>query len=161
MHFDAPFWVAFALLIFIGILIWKGVHRFAASALDKRAEEIRKQLEEARSLREEAQAILAQHQREQRDAAKTADDIVAQADREAKLAVKMAEEGLEQAINRRMELAEEKIAQAEASAVKEVRSVAARVATAAAHQLLTQHLTGAGRDKLVDDAIDQVDKKLH
>ncbi len=161
MEFGAEAWVSVALLIFIGILLWKGVHRFAASALDKRAEDIRKQLEEARSLREEAQALFARYQREQRDATQTAGDIVAQADREAKLAAETADAELEETVKRRLQMAEEKIAQAEAAAVKEVRSVAARVATAAARQLLAENLTGEKRDALVDDAIQEVDKKLH
>ncbi|RMF11691.1 MAG: ATP F0F1 synthase subunit B, partial [Alphaproteobacteria bacterium] len=60
-----------------------------------------------------------------------------------------------------MELAEEKIAQAEAAAVKEVRIVVARVATAAARQILAEKLSDDQRNALVDDAIAQVDKKLH
>jgi F-type H+-transporting ATPase subunit b len=161
MHFDATFWVGIAFIAFVALLVWKGVHRVIIAGLDKRAVSIREQIEEARVLREEAQALLAQHQREQRDADKTAKEILEQADREAKLALKTAQEEMEQSADRRMALAQEKIAQAEAAAVKEVQSVAARVATAAARQLLADKLSADKRAELVDNAISEVDKRVH
>jgi F-type H+-transporting ATPase subunit b len=47
-----------------------------ASALDKRADKIRNELEEARKLREEAQALLAEYQKKRKEAEKEAADIV-------------------------------------------------------------------------------------
>ena len=161
MHFDATFWVGIAFIAFVALLVWKGVHRIIIAALDKRAVSIRAQIEEARALREEAQTLLAQHQREQRDAAKTAEEILEQANREAKLALKTAEEEMERSAERRMTMAQEKIAQAEAAAVKEVQSVAARVATAAARQLLADKLSADKRAELIDSAIAEVDKRVH
>ena len=161
MHFDATFWVGIAFIAFVALLVWKGVHRIIIAGLDKRAVSIRDQIEEARVLRDEAQALLAQHQREQRDAAKTAEEILEQAEREAQLSLKAAQEEMEQSAERRMSMAREKIAQAEAAAVQEVQSVAARVATAAARQLLTEKLSADKRNALIDSAIDQVDKRVH
>jgi F-type H+-transporting ATPase subunit b len=62
--YDSEFWVAVSFFIFIGVLVYLGVHKKVASALDARALLISKELEEARRLREEAEKVLADYQRE-------------------------------------------------------------------------------------------------
>ena len=61
--YEPEFWVAVSFFIFIGVLVYFGVHMKVASALDARALLIRKELEEARQLREEAEKVLADYQR--------------------------------------------------------------------------------------------------
>jgi len=161
MHFDASFFVAVAFLLFIGLLIWKKVPGRIIAALDQRAAEIKAQLEEARQLRDEAQALLAQHQREQRNAATQAQEIAEQAEREAKMLEEAAKKQLDAAVERRLSLAQEKIAQAEAAAVKEVRQVAIQAAVAAARRLIAEQLKAQDDNALIKDAIDSLDKRLH
>jgi F-type H+-transporting ATPase subunit b len=161
MHFDASFFVAVAFLLFIGLLIWKKVPGLIIAALDQRAAEIKAQLEEARQLRDEAQALLAQHQREQRNAATQAQEIAEQAEREAKMLEEAAKKQLDAAVERRLSLAQEKIAQAEAAAVKEVRQVAIQAAVAAARRLIAEQLKAQDDNALIKDAIDSLDKRLH
>ncbi|MEC9367290.1 MAG: F0F1 ATP synthase subunit B, partial [Pseudomonadota bacterium] len=55
------FWVAASFVGFAGLLLYFGIPGLVAKALDKRAEVIRKELEEARKLRDEAQALLAEY----------------------------------------------------------------------------------------------------
>ena len=64
---DTNTWVLLGFLIFVGF-IYKRAANIVTTKLDERADNIRKQIEEARTLREEAQAMLAQYQRQQRDA---------------------------------------------------------------------------------------------
>lgn len=161
MHLDASFFVAVAFLLFVALLIWKKVPGLITAALDQRAADIKAQLEEARQLRDEAQALLAQHQREQRNADAQAKDIAEQAQREAKVLQDAAKEQLAAAVDRRLALAQEKIAQAEASAVKEVRQVAAHTAVAAAQRLIAEHLKAQDDAALIKDAIGGLDKRLH
>ncbi len=159
--FGPEFFVALAFVLFVGLLLWKKVHLLIISALDKRAADIKSQLEEARALRDEAHSLLAQSQREQRDAAAQVKEIAVQAEREAKVQRETAERDMEETMARRLAMAEEKIAQAEAAAVKEVREVAVGIAAAAARQLLAAHLSAKEQSALVDDAIGGLDKKLH
>ena len=77
------FWVLVSFLLFMGILIWKGVPGLIGQALDKRANTIRAELDEARRLREEAQQLLADYQRKTREAEDEAKSIVEAAKREA------------------------------------------------------------------------------
>ena len=53
---DAHFWVGVAFVIFVGILLWAGVPKLAAKAIDSRADKLRARLAEAEALRAEAQA---------------------------------------------------------------------------------------------------------
>ena len=54
------FWVAVAFVMFIGLLLYKGVPAMIGKALDERAEGIKKNLDDARQMREDAQALLAE-----------------------------------------------------------------------------------------------------
>ena len=63
--------------------------------------------------------------------------------------------------DRRMKLAEEKIARAEQDAVREVRSVAVDAAVAAAQTLIAEKLTADRAEKLVSESIDTLKSKLN
>jgi F-type H+-transporting ATPase subunit b len=158
--FDATFWVAVAFVAFVA-LVGKKVYTFAAEALDKRAEAIRNELDEAVRLREEAQALLASYQRKQRSAESEAEEIVEHAKAEAARLAEQAETDLAAALERRTRMAEDKIAQAEAQAVAEVRDLAVDMAVKAARQLITENLDQTKAAGLVDEAIADLGKKLH
>ncbi|MFQ5534063.1 MAG: F0F1 ATP synthase subunit B [Sphingomonadales bacterium] len=155
------FWVAVAFAIFVGLLVWKKVPALIGAALDKRADDIRNQLEEARRLREEAQALLAGYERNQRDAEKEAENIVTLAKAEAERAAADAKAALEAMVERRTQQAGDKIAQAEARAIKQVRATAADVAIRVAKRLIAENLDPARARELTDQAIAELDQTPH
>lgn len=157
---DAEFWVGIALLIFIGLLVYMKVPGAAAKALDSRAAKIQAELDEAKRLREEAQALLAQIKSQREDAERTAAEMLANAELEAKRLAVEAEAKLKEQIKRRGELAERKIANAEAAAAAEVKAAAADLAAAIAEDVLSARLAGAKADPLVDEAVKQMAGKL-
>ena len=158
--FDSTFWVALAFVAFVALIAKKG-YELITAALDKRAESIRAELEEAVRLREEAQALLAGYQRKQRDAAAEAEAIVDHAREEAARLAEEAEKDLTAAIERRTKLAENKIAQAEAQAVADVRSLTVDMAVDATRRIIAEKLDKKRAGPLVDDAIAGLEKKLH
>ena len=81
--FDPEFVVATGFAIFIGLAIYLGVHKKAASALDGRASRIEAELAEATKLRTEAEALLASFERRSAEAKAEAEAVVAQAHAEA------------------------------------------------------------------------------
>ena len=83
MHLDATFFALVGLLLFVGLLIYLGVHKTIGKALDNRSDSIARELNEARKLREEAAQVLAQYQKKASDAEVEARSIVEQATREA------------------------------------------------------------------------------
>ena len=122
---DPEFWVGVGTLIFLGILLWQKVPALVTSALDARAAAIAKELEEAQRLRSEAEALLAGIQEEAAEAEGEAATILAEAKAEAERFATEARTAIAAQIERRGKQAEEKIAQAEAQAVAEMRALAA------------------------------------
>lgn len=159
--FAAETWVAVALLIFLGLLGYLGVHRSILSALDARGRKIEADLAEARRLREEAQAIVADYKKRQAAAEQEAKDIVAAAKEDAERLAAEAKAKMEDFVARRTKMAEAKIAQAEAQAIADVRAAAADVATSAAGAVLADLATGSGGDALIKAGIDEVRVKLN
>ena len=158
---NTDFVVLIAFLIFIGVLFYFKVPGLIGGMLDKRAEDIQAELDEARKLREEAQTLLASYERKQKEVQEQADRIVASAKEEAAAAAEQAKIDLEKSVARRMAAAEEQIASAEASAVKEVRDQAALIAVGAAQDVIAKQMSAADANKLIDDAISEVEAKLH
>ena len=158
---NTDFIVAIAFLIFVGILVYFKVPSLLAGLLDKRAEGIQSELDEARALREEAQSILASYERKQLEVQEQADRIVAQAKESATEAAEQAKKDLAVSIERRVQAAQDQIASAEQGAVKQVRDEAARIAVAAAGQVVAKEMSAAKSGSLIDDAIKVVEAKLH
>ena len=151
--------VAIACVIFVVLVAWKGTKKLTAG-LDQRADAIRKQLDETQNLREEAQAALASYQRQQRDALAEADEIVAQAKADAERLKVQAENVLTATIKRREEQAVERIAQAEATAIKDVRDQAIELAIGVATKIITEKMTKTVQNELVKDASEDLIKKF-
>ena len=151
--------VAIAFVIFVVLVAWKGTKKLTAG-LDQRANAIRKQLDETQNLREEAQAALASYQRQQRDALAEADEIVAQAKADAERMKVQAENVLTATIKRREEQAVERIAQAEATAIKDVRDQAIELAIGVATKIITEKMTKTVQNELVKDASEDLIKKF-
>ncbi|MBB4285673.1 F0F1 ATP synthase subunit B [Roseospira goensis] len=155
----AETWVLAAFLIVVGFVWWKTQGK-VTGALDGRADRIRSKLDEARTLREEAQALLAEYEQKHKDALKTADEIVEHARVEAERLRTQAAADLEATIARRETQAEERIAQAEAQAVREVRAQMVDVAVAAAERLIAERMDERRQADLVDAAIRDLPTQL-
>ena len=158
---NTDFVVLLAFILFIAVLFYFKVPGLLGGMLDKRAADIKAELDEARKLREEAQTLLASYERKQKEVQDQADRIVAAAKEAATAAGEQAKLDLEKSVARRLAAAEEQITSAEASAVKEVRDQAAMVAVGAARDIIAKQMTAADGNSLIDDAIAQVETKLH
>src|SRR5205823_9692774 len=118
---DGEFWVLLAVVIF-AVAVWKPARRAVLGGLDARAARIAAELDEAKKLREEAEALLAQYRRQQQEAAVQAEAILAHAREEAVRVAAQGAKDLDAALARRQRLAEERVAQAEAKALAEIRA---------------------------------------
>ncbi len=158
---DATFFALVALVMFLGIVLWAGAHKKASAALDARAAQIDKDISDARKLREEAEALLAEYKQKKLDAEKEAAGIIAQAKSDAAAYAEEAKKKLADSLTRRTKQAENKIAQAEAAAIKDVRSVATDRAIAAATRLIAERSKGKGGEKLIAESIAAVKSRLN
>jgi F-type H+-transporting ATPase subunit b len=158
---DPAFWALLALVVFTAVVIYLKVPGMLAGALDRRAEAIKKELEDARRLREEAQSLLAEYQRKAREAGEEAESILDQARREAAAIAADAKQRTEDYVARRTRMAEDKIARAEAQALQEVRTRSAEIAIAAAQRVLAEKVKGPEAERLVESGIAEVKTRLN
>lgn len=158
---NTNFVVLIAFLLFVGVLVYLKVPSLVGAQLDKRAEGIKSELDEARAIREEAQSLLASYERKQKEVQGQADRIVAHAKQEAAEAAEKAKEDLKTSIARRIQAAEDQIKSAEAGAVREVRDRAVSIASDVAKEVVAKQMTAADGNKLIDQAISEVEAKLH
>jgi F-type H+-transporting ATPase subunit b len=146
---EAETWVAIAFVIFLAVLGYLKVHKMLIKGIDDRRDRIKAELDEARRLKEEAQALLAGYQRKQQEIERAAEGIIAGAKADAERLAAEAEAKLQDFIARHTKMAQERIAQAEAQAVADVRSAAADAAVAAAGTILGRKV----KDKVADDLL--------
>jgi F-type H+-transporting ATPase subunit b len=163
MHiiWEAEFWVAVAFVIFLGGLLYVGVHKTIADTLDKRRGRIQSELDEAARLKNEALALLAEYRQKTANAEQEAAAIIESAKADAERLAAEAHAKLEDFVTRRTKMAETKIAQAEAQALADVRSVAAEVASGAAENVLALAAKGQVAEQLIARGIEDVKKKLN
>jgi F-type H+-transporting ATPase subunit b len=159
--FDAEFWVAVAFAVFLGVLIYLGVHEMMMKAIDQRRDRIKAELDEAGRLKLEAQSLLAEYQRRLRAAEQEAAEIISGARSEAERMAAEAKAKMEEFVGRRTKMAEAKIAQAETQAVADVRAAAAEAAVSAAEKVLAQTVKGNVAENLLAKGIADVKSKLN
>jgi len=158
---DPVFWVMIAFIGFVALLIYYGVPGAVGKALDDRATAIRADLDEARRLRDEAHALLADYQRRSREAEDETKTILEQAKREGEALAAETRKNLQESVERRTKLAEEKIERAEAQALSDVRTAAVESAIAVAEKILKSRVPGATADTLIENGIRDLDGKLN
>jgi F-type H+-transporting ATPase subunit b len=129
--------------------------------LDSRAAAIAAELAEARRLREEAAALLADYKAKAAGAEREAETIVIEARAEAARFAEVSRADLKAQIERRAQAAQDKIAQAEATAMNEIRALAADAAVAAAQKLITARMDEQRAGNLIADGIKDLGAKLN
>ena len=161
MFFEPEFWVAVAFVILMVVFGYLGVFKTAMSALDKRAERIKAELDDAQRLKQEAAKVLADYKTRSATAERESADIIANAKAEAERIAADAKAKMEDFVTRRTKTAEGKIALAEAQALADVRAAAAEAAVQAASTILSQSVKGQVADDLLAKGITEVRQKLN
>jgi F-type H+-transporting ATPase subunit b len=161
MFKDPETWVAVSFLLFAALILYFRVPAQIAKSLDGRSSAIARELEEARKLRAEAEAILADYRKRAENAEAEAAAILAPAERAAAAYGKEARSAFDEAIARRLAVAEQKIKLEEEKARKQIRSQAAELAIAAAEQLIQQKVTGQTAESMISASLDKIKKRLH
>ncbi len=111
---DNSFFALVALVIFLALLGYFGVHKIIAKMLDGKIAQIEADIAEAKRLRAEAAALLAEYGQKRVAAEKEAEGIITAAREEAERLTAEAQASLADLVTRRTKAVEDKIAQAEA-----------------------------------------------
>lgn len=158
--FDEKFFVALSFVTFI-VLAFKPIKAAILKAIDSRIVKVKTDLEEAARLKDEAQALLNKFEKEHRRSLEEVQGILAHAREEAERVNKEAKEILEFALGKRTELAMQKIAQAEANVLTDLKSNALDITMDAARTLILENLSKEAAEEILSSAISDIDKKLH
>jgi F-type H+-transporting ATPase subunit b len=146
------FWVFISIVIF-AIIAGRAIGGALTKMLDARTTSVRAALDEAAALKAEAEALLADAKIRQAQAIEDAKQILDYAKAEAaRLSESLAAEAKATAA-RREHMALERIAAAEAGAVKDVRAAAIDIATAASTAILRAHFGAESDAAMIDHAI--------
>ena len=158
---ETDFWEWLGLLAVIAIFLYNRVPAFIGRALDRRAEAIAKELESVKRLREEAETVLISYRERAESAGKEASAILNETRAETERFTAEARVQMQQQIERRARQAQERIAQAEANAMAEIRALAADTATAAARKLISARLGEQKAAALITESIKELPAKLN
>ena len=146
-------WVSLAMLVLIGVFVWKKVPGMIVAGLDSKIADIKQQLDEAKALRAEAEALRDEYAAKIAGAEKDAEAMMENAGREAEAILVKAEADSEAMVARRKRMAEDKIAAAEREAVAAVRASAANAAAAASRSLIAERHDSVADKALADEVI--------
>jgi F-type H+-transporting ATPase subunit b len=156
-----PKWYIFYGLVVFFVIVWRaGGFAAITGMLDARAKKIETDLAEAASLRAQAAKLLADYQAKRVAAEAEAQQIVEAAQRDADALRAQAAKDLEGELARREAMTTERIQRAEATAMAEVKGVAADAAVAAAERLLRQRLSAGDHARLVVEGAADLAKRF-
>jgi F-type H+-transporting ATPase subunit b len=158
---EPEFWVAVGFVIVIGLMLYLGLPAMIGKMLDDRARAIEAELAEASRLRAEAEALLADYKRKSANAEAEAAEIVTNARIDAERLAAEMRAALATQIERRGKQAQEKIAQAEAAAMAEIRALAADAAAGAAEKLIAARMDPKRASALVEQSLNDLGGKLN
>jgi F-type H+-transporting ATPase subunit b len=158
---NSDFWEWLGLLAVVAIFLYQRVPAFIASALDARAVAIAKELDQAKRLREEAETLLVSYREKAKAAEAEAQNILTETRAEAERFKVEAQSQLKAQLERRARQARERIAQAEANAIAEIRALAADAATAAASRIISERLDEGKSQSLTSQSISELSAKLN
>ncbi len=158
---EGEFWVAVGFVLVIALLLWKGVPAMVGKMLDERAAVIAGELNEARRLREEALALLQDYQKRAAGAEAEAQGIITDARAQAERYGAESRANLKSQIERRAQTAQDKISQAEAAAMNEIRALAANAAAGAAEKLIAARMDEKRAAALIEGSVKDLGAKLN
>jgi F-type H+-transporting ATPase subunit b len=147
---DAHFWIAVALAVFLVVLWRAGIHTMVGRTLDDAGARVQAQLDEAARLRAEAADLLAQIKRQHEETEAAAAEMMKAAAADAERLRAEAEVALAEDLRRRRDLAQRRIATAEAQAAAQVKSAAADLAAEISQAVLAARIAGVASDPLID-----------
>jgi F-type H+-transporting ATPase subunit b len=161
---------SFLILPNVGIMVWtlvvfavslfvlvKWVFPLIAQALDRRAQQIEGEIDAAEQLRKEADEVLAQYRQRLHEARDQAEEIVARAHKAGEAHQKEALETARADRERQLEQARREIQTETSRAIDEIRREVADLTVAATERLTRKILTGEDHERLVQDALQELD----
>jgi F-type H+-transporting ATPase subunit b len=146
--------VVFAISLYI---LRRAVFPRIGEALDKRAQTIDSEIDAAQRTREEAEELLAQYRERLKEARDQADEIISRARRAGEVHEQEAVEAARSESARLLEQARRDIETETSRAIDQIRREVADLTVQATEKLTRKMLTGEDHQRLVEDALKELD----
>jgi F-type H+-transporting ATPase subunit b len=149
-------WTIVCFLITFVVLKKVAFGRIQAT-IDERRERIQNALDEADRARDEARKLVEEHRHLIGQAKSEGEEILAEARRIADSQRERVREETEEDRQRRLEETRRQIEQATHQALGQIRDEVAKLSLAAAEKITRKSLTGADQQRLIDEALAEID----
>jgi F-type H+-transporting ATPase subunit b len=156
----AETWIAITWIIVV-VAVARPIFHFITNELDLRKEKIRMQLNEAEQLRKEAEEMLIKYQKNQHVLIKEAEEIIKQSKERADFLAEKKLNDLENILKNREQQAIDRINQAKATALNEVRDKIVDIVINTTRKLVAENLSPTQTSTLIDQVIKNLPKQIH
>ncbi len=159
MFSDPQFWVAVSFFVFI-LAIFNPVRKILVSNLDKQIKEISDNINQAENLKNEAKITLSEIKQRQSDVQKEIEELKTEAKNKILQIEEITEKKLYDQIQKRKNLAEEKINQLAREASSEIHKHIASVSIDTTIKILEKKLNEDEKQKLINSSISELNNVL-
>ena len=160
MVIDSTFWVAISFVIFFGGLIYLKVPQKINLILEKLITDIKKEIDESEKLRTEAKLLLEETQRKLDTAQSLSNEILEEAKKDSDKLVIELNDKFHKTSEIKKNLAETKISQMKAAAIKEVKDVSIKIAVDSVKKIITTSVDKSKLDTLFQKNLDETNEEL-
>ena len=160
MVIDSTFWVAISFIIFFGGLVYLKVPQKINVILEKLISEIKKEIDESEKLRTEAKLLLEEAQKKLDTAQSVSNEILEEAKKDSDKLVIELNDKCHKTSEIKKNLAETKISQMKAAAIKEVKDVSIKIAVDSVKKIITTSVDKSKLDTLFQKNLDETNEEL-
>ena len=160
MAIDSTFWVAVSFVIFFGGLVYLKVPQKINLILEKLITDIKKEIDESEKLRTEAKLLLEETQKKLDTAQSVSNEILEEAKKGADKLVIELNDKFHKSSEIKKNLAETKISQMKAAAIKEVKDVSIKIAVDSVKKIITTSVDKSKLDTLFQKNLDETNEEL-
>tara|TARA_X000000368_G_C22966246_1_gene683298 strand:- start:15 stop:635 length:621 start_codon:yes stop_codon:yes gene_type:complete len=157
---NTDFVVAISFFIFVGVLVYFKVPRIIVNLLDKRANTIRKEIDDANKLLEEAKSLLAKSEREHKDNILKAKEIISSAENTSKMLLEDSKSDIKLLVSRKLDMARKQIEANEKKVFNSVRDEIIDLAFKLAEEEISKRLDKSTSNQVTKESINEIGTKL-
>jgi len=159
MFSDPQFWVAVSFFLFI-LAIFNPVRKILISNLDNQIGEIKNKIEEAENIKYEAQNTLDELIIREREVEKEIDELKINSSKKIEDLKKLSSKKLSEQIDKRKELAENKIEQIVRDTNLSIKDFISNAAIVSSTKILNKNLSSEKKIDLINDSIKELNTLL-
>ena len=157
---NTDFVVAISFFIFVGVLVYFKVPRIVVNLLDKRANTIRKEIDDANKLLEEAKSLLAKSERQHKDNILKAEEIINSAENTSKKLLEDSKLDIKLLVSRKLDMAKKQIESNEKKVFNSIRDEIIDSAFKLAEESINKKLDKNISNQITKESINEIGTKL-